>query len=124
MMDPENCFLTEKIYRGIDLINQGEFFAAHEVLEQAWIQESQPVRQFYQGLIQISVLLYHLERNNRKGAAKLLSMAIQNLIPFGEITRPVNVNRLLEDLRSIQKRVILSDITIHPRVHISIQVEK
>jgi predicted metal-dependent hydrolase len=59
--------LPEEVRKGIDLFNRGEFFAAHEVLENAWRAEKGPIRSLYQGILQIVVGCYHIQRNNYLG---------------------------------------------------------
>ncbi len=55
----------------IRLFNEGDYFEAHEVLEDLWVLEVDPLRDFYKGLIQIAVALCHWERGNPSGARKL-----------------------------------------------------
>ncbi|GAB4138288.1 DUF309 domain-containing protein [Thermopirellula anaerolimosa] len=61
--------------RGIIAFNRGEFFEAHEIWESAWLGSQGPVRDFLQGLIQVSVALHHLSRGNLHGARSLLERA-------------------------------------------------
>lgn len=53
------------------LFNEGEYFDAHEVLEDLWIMEVPPLRDYYKGLIQAAVALCHWERGNHGGARRL-----------------------------------------------------
>jgi hypothetical protein len=65
--------------------NEGDFFAAHEVLEGLWIRcRDEGLR----GLIQLAVALYHIQRGNRKGARTMIQRARPRLqnprnSPFG-----------------------------------------
>jgi len=65
-MEYDNRYLA-----GILLFNHGEFFEAHEVWEDLWLNTAGPERKFYQGLIQAAVALYHFGNGNFRGAAKL-----------------------------------------------------
>ena len=65
--------------RGILLFNDGDFFAAHEVLEDAWREAPEPERKFLQGLIQTAVAFHHYSRQNQVGARSLLKRALENL---------------------------------------------
>jgi predicted metal-dependent hydrolase len=56
---------------GIVLFNRGDFFEAHEVWEDLWMDTAGPDRQFYQGLIQAAVGLCHFCNGNVRGAVKL-----------------------------------------------------
>ena len=93
--------LPHEVERGIALINRGEYFKAHEELELSWRREKNEVRQLYQGLVQVSVILYHLERGNKKGALKLLRKALENLTPFIEFSTNLDIPRLVSDLASL-----------------------
>ena len=65
--------------RGLELFNQGEFFDAHEVLEDVWRVAPAAEKKFLQGLIQVAVGLHHYSRGNRVGARSLLARAHRNL---------------------------------------------
>jgi uncharacterized protein len=56
---------------GILFFNKGDFFEAHEVWEDIWLNTAGPERRFYQGLIQAAVALYHFGNGNIRGALKL-----------------------------------------------------
>lgn len=67
---------------GIELFNRREFFACHEVLEELWRAELDPVRRLYQGILQIGVGFYHLGRGNRVGALRQLDKGISRVEVF------------------------------------------
>jgi uncharacterized protein len=56
---------------GIVLFNRHDFFEAHEVWEDLWMDTASPEKPFYQGLIQAAVGLCHFANGNLRGAAKL-----------------------------------------------------
>ncbi len=56
---------------GIVLFNRGDFFEAHEVWENLWMDTAGADKRFYQGLIQAAVGLLHFCNGNVRGAAKL-----------------------------------------------------
>jgi hypothetical protein len=74
----------ETFLRGLDLLNQGRFFAAHEALEEDWHDLAGRERQFVQGLIQVAVALHHHRAGNAEGAIALLDRAAQNLAPHAD----------------------------------------
>lgn len=53
------------------LFNAGEFYEAHEVLEDLWVMEVPPLRDYYKGLIMMAASLVHLERGSAAAARKL-----------------------------------------------------
>ena len=68
--------------RGLELFNQGEFFDAHEVLEDVWRAAPSEEKKFLQGLIQVAVGLHHYSRGNLVGAGSLLARAHRNLSAY------------------------------------------
>ena len=58
------CYETAPVLlrRGIAQFNRGEFFEQHETLEDLWREEPRPIRTLYQGILQIGVALYHVQR--------------------------------------------------------------
>lgn len=69
----------QRLRVGVHLFNAGEYFEQHEVLEELWRAEPGPVRELYQGILQIGVGLHHLERGNHHGAVTLLGRGIERL---------------------------------------------
>ena len=53
------------------LFNAGEYFEAHEALEEAWNEEHSQVRDLYRGILQIAVVYLHITRLNYNGAVKV-----------------------------------------------------
>lgn len=70
--------------RGLELFNKGEFFDAHEVLEDVWRAAPAAEKKFLQGLIQVAVGLHHHARGNVVGARSLLARAQRNLSEYPE----------------------------------------
>ena len=70
--------------RGLELFNQGDFFEAHEVLEDVWRAAPAEEKKFLQGLIQVAVGLHHHSRGNVAGARSLLARAHRNLSRYPE----------------------------------------
>jgi len=85
------------LLRGIDEFNRGLFFEQHETLEDAWIEEDGPIRYLYQGILQIGVAFYHVERRNFAGASALLQRGMALLRSFAPVCMAVDVERLLAD---------------------------
>jgi predicted metal-dependent hydrolase len=62
---------------GVDQFNAGLFFECHDTLEEVWGGVRGPSRDFFQGLIQVSVAFYHLTGGNGAGALSMLSRALR-----------------------------------------------
>ena len=58
-----------------ELLDRGQAFGAHEVLESAWKDGPDSERALWQGLAQLAVGVTHVQRGNRSGAAALLRRA-------------------------------------------------
>ncbi|MBE3595296.1 MAG: DUF309 domain-containing protein [Candidatus Carbobacillus altaicus] len=63
----------EAYLRFIRLFNEGEFYEAHDVLEELWMEEGHD--KFLQALIQLAVAYYHYDYGNVYGARQLLTSA-------------------------------------------------
>jgi predicted metal-dependent hydrolase len=78
-----HSFMDDAAYRrGLELFNKGEFFDAHEVLEDVWRAAPAGEKKFLQGLIQVAVGLHHHSRGNLAGARSLLARANRNLSTY------------------------------------------
>ncbi len=78
--------LDSPFYRtGIRLFNRGEFFAAHEALEDAWRSSSPSEKLFLQGLTQVAVALHHYSKGNLAGAGSVLLRAQRNLSAYPDV---------------------------------------
>jgi len=93
---------SSDLLQGIRLFNQGDFFEAHEVLEDVWRAAPEPDKKFLQGLIQVAVALHHHSKGNLVGARSLLERAARNLAFYPESYGGVNVAKLLCELSGWQ----------------------
>jgi predicted metal-dependent hydrolase len=86
-----------RLRQGIEEFNRGEFFRQHETLEHAWLEETDPIRYLYQGILQVGVGFEHLRRGNAHGARSLWARGIGYLEPFRGGCMGVDVDRLIAD---------------------------
>ncbi|GAB4483983.1 MAG: hypothetical protein OHK0031_07820 [Anaerolineales bacterium] len=96
-----NNDLHPRALRGIELFNAGEFFEAHEALEDAWRASTGELRDLYQGILQAAVCSFHLERKNFEGARKMSARALRWLRPLPALFHGVDVSALRADLLSV-----------------------
>lgn len=68
---------------GILFFNQRDFFEAHEVWENLWLDCGSTERRFYQALIQAAVALYHFGNGNLRGANKLYDSSRKYMMTYG-----------------------------------------
>ena len=90
-LDGWDDLLPEKAYRGLTLLNEGDYFEQHELLEEAWLAEKRPIRVLYQGILQIGVALLQIERGNGAGAIKMLRRGIPKLRTLPERCQGIEV---------------------------------
>lgn len=83
---PNHPTPTTRFLVGVGHFNRGEYFEAHEVWEDVWRDCPAADRRFYQGLIQAAVAVYHFQRNNHAGAARLFQSGKR----YMEVYRPVH----------------------------------
>jgi predicted metal-dependent hydrolase len=83
----------------ISLFNNKEFFDAHEVLEQLWLETEGEDKNFYKGLIQCAVALAHLQRGNRKGADKVCGTACAYLDRYPSAYLGIQNEALVQQMR-------------------------
>jgi uncharacterized protein len=69
----------EALARSQELLDAGEAFAAHEVLEAVWKATTGQERALWRGLAQLCVGLTHVQRANLTGATALFARAADTL---------------------------------------------
>ena len=100
--------LPRLVVRGLELFNAGDYFQAHEFLEEAWRGEPDPIRELYRGILQVGVGFYHIQRRNYNGAHKLFQRALGWLAPFLPICQGVNVEKIYTLTTKIDAALIRS----------------
>ena len=103
-MRNEGCAgsLSPLVMKGIEEFNRGEFFEQHESLEAAWRAEPRPVRELYQGILQVGVACYQIERTNLPGALKLFECGLRRLRRFTPECLGIDVSRLIADAERVR----------------------
>ncbi len=91
MGDPPADY-DDRYLAGVVLFNAGEYFDAHEVWEDLWLDCPAADRRFYQSLIQAAVALYHWARGNRPGAARLFHSGRRYMGPYRPSHRGLEVD--------------------------------
>lgn len=86
--------LSRLAAQGVGLLNDGEYYAAHESLETAWMEADDLEGTLYRALLQVAVACLQVERRNYAGAVKMLLRLRQWLEPLPESCRGVDVDAL------------------------------
>ena len=100
--------------RGLELIRAGEFFEAHEELEDEWREAPAPERDFLQGLVHVAVAWHHAARANKPGCERQLEKAARRLAPYGPSHRGVDVDSVLAQVARAQGRVAAGELLLGP----------
>jgi len=82
----------DRFARGVELFNRAEYFDAHEVWEELWMDCAASERRFVQALIQAAVALHHFERGNQAGAARLFRSGRAYMGAYSPIHRGLDVD--------------------------------
>ena len=103
-MDTDNCADTPSplVMKGIEEFNRGEFFEQHESLEAAWRAEPRPVRELYQGILQVGVACYQIEHGNLPGALKMFERGLRRLRQFAPECLGIDVSRLIAEAEHVR----------------------
>jgi len=103
--------------RGLELIRDGEYFEAHEELEEEWRTAPASERDFLQGLVHVAVAWHHAARGNRPGCERQLEKAERRLGGYRPEHRGVDVALVLDDVSSARARVASGSLDLPaPRV--------
>jgi len=99
-------YLHPMAIKGIELINIGKYWDAHEVLEQAWLAEEGIIRALYKGILQLGVMQLQVERGNLYGAYKMFRRSQVWLEPWPDHVRGVAVGKFKKDGRRFIKAAL------------------
>jgi uncharacterized protein len=89
----------ELLRLGIDLYNAGHYWNAHEAWEEVWMDSERPLRNFYQGLIQVTAAFVHVTRNEYPGSVRLLDAGIEKLDAYPASYMGLDLARLVAGAR-------------------------
>jgi len=98
MSSPCDDILHPLARLGLERFNAGQYWLAHEALEDAWKDEGGAVRDLYRGILQAAVVYFHLTQKNLRGAVKVYERSQKWLRKWDSPCRGVNVAQLRDDL--------------------------
>jgi hypothetical protein len=101
--NPETAPAT--LQAAISTFNAADYFACHEFLEALWLNEQDPRRDLYKGILQIGIGLLHLRQENIKGAKNLLYRGCELIDPYTPTCFGIALSTLQSDARSILCRL-------------------
>jgi predicted metal-dependent hydrolase len=95
-------------------MRRGEYFAAHEELELAWRAAEPDERDFYQGLVHVTVAWYQAARGNRNGCVRQLEKAQRRLGPYSPEHRGVDVAHILRQVQVASTAADAGSLELEP----------
>lgn len=98
--------LSPKARRGLEEFNRGEYFEAHETLEEAWNEDEAPGRELYRAILQVAVAYLQIERGNYNGAVKMFLRMRQWFAPLPDECRGVDVRGLRSDSQMVYEALV------------------
>ena len=106
--------MDEWLRNGLELIERGRYFEAHEELEEAWRAADPSEKDFFQGLVHVAVSWHHAGRGNRPGCERQLAKAARRLGPFAPEHRGVDVASVLAAVENAQRVVESGSLELPP----------
>jgi predicted metal-dependent hydrolase len=94
------------LVRAIEQFNRGEFFECHETIEDIWVEEIGPRKQFLQGILHVAVGLLHLERGNLSGSLSQFGKALSKLDPYRPGREGIDLEQLLPAVEGARQYVL------------------
>jgi predicted metal-dependent hydrolase len=105
--------------------NKHQYYEAHDVLEQLWLNSESPDADFFKGLIQAAGAFVHLQKHfehpshakhgrRLPPAVRLFRLAQRNLASFAPCHRGLDVAALCQLLSRYADKIVASDYTINP----------
>jgi len=107
LIELEGCDepLPPEAETAIHLFNTGEYFEQHEVFELLWRAEPRPIRNLYQGILQIGVGYLQITRGNLRGALKMIQRGQRWLALVPNHCRGVDVAALKADAARVESEL-------------------
>ncbi len=104
----EKIFNDERFIKGLKLLDQGDYFEAHEILEELWreIPVENRYKNLIKGFIQIAAGYYkYLEQRSKEGAKKIFQNAKNYLIDYLDEHLAFNVNEIVKNIDKILEMI-------------------
>jgi uncharacterized protein len=105
--------------------NEQQYYQAHDVLEQLWLNTKSSDGDFFKGLIQAAGAFVHLQKHfehpshpkhsrRLSPAVRLFRLAEKNLASFAPRHHGLDVGGVCQFLRAYADKIIASDFTANP----------
>jgi hypothetical protein len=104
-LDGWDAPLSPKARAGVEAFNHGDYFEQHELFEEAWLEESRPIRSLYQGILQVGVAFFHIQEENWAGAVKLFRRGLPRLRTLPPVCQGIDLAALRAAAEAIHREV-------------------
>ena len=98
----------------MDEFNRGFYFECHDTIEDLWSGLRGPSRDFFQGLIQVSVAFYNLGNGNRAGAESMTRRALKRFERYPDRYFGFDLAAQREALRRLLEHIARGDVEMAP----------
>jgi uncharacterized protein len=95
-------------------MREGAYFEAHEALEDAWRASDLAEKDFFQGLVHVTVAWYQARRGNRVGCERQLAKAERRLAAFLPAHRGVDLDGVLAQVSTAAATVADGSLELPP----------
>lgn len=92
---------------GVDLFNDGAYFEAHDHFEDLWMEAKHQDKDFYQGLVQVSVGSYHLICGKFNGALSQYQKGVRKLNKYRFSEKNINLDKFLTEINPFIEKIIM-----------------
>jgi uncharacterized protein len=106
--------ISARLASGLELMRTRRYFEAHEELELAWRAARTEERDFFQGLVHVTVAWYQAGRGNRTGCERQLEKATRRLTQYGSAHRRVDLADVLTQVDEAAATVRSGSLELPP----------
>jgi predicted metal-dependent hydrolase len=90
---------------GVQEFNERHFFEQHEHFETAWMAEARPIRDLYQGVLQVGLAFLQIELGNWAGALKMFRRGLPRLRDLPPVSQGIDLANLRTVAEAIHREV-------------------
>ena len=113
MNEESTKILKDSLFTALSLFNNHKWYEAHDAFEEIWNTVDGDERQIIQGILQVSVSQFHLNKGNLNGATILLGEGLGRIKTRTKINLGIDLEsfcRCLEALlEKLQSREMLNE---------------
>ena len=113
-LPPQATSISDRLEAGLALMCARSYFEAHEELELAWRAAAAEERDFFQGLVHVTVAWYQAGRGNRPGCERQLAKAARRLGPYTPAHRGIDIAALLAQVADAMHAVAGGELALRP----------